>query len=465
MTDSSELQQRFEAAGQGHVFAFWERLDGAGRAQLAAELADVDLELVGRLAQLLREEPAHAGGAFEPPEVFPLARDAAQGARAQEAERRGRELLDAGKVGTILVAGGQGSRLGYDGPKGKYPVGPLTRKSLFAWHAARLAAARRRHGHPVPWYVMTSRANDAETRAFFEEHAYFGLAPEDVRFFTQAMLPALDPEGRIVLASERSLFLAPNGHGGTIAAFNESGCADDARARGLEVLTYFQVDNPLGRPADPLFVGLHALERASMSSKFVQKRDAGEKVGVLGRQGGVLGCIEYSDLPDDLRHAKDDAGQLLFGAGNIALHAFDLEFLAGLGAGDLELPWHLARKELATVDAEGRPCKRPGIKFETFVFDALARAERSVTLEVDRALEFSPIKNAEGEDSPATCRAALGALFGGWLGEAGLEAPDGVEGVAVLEVDPTFAESAAEFRERLPHEPETKGGGWLFAPR
>lgn len=196
-----------------------------------------------------------------------------------------------------------------------------------------------------------------------------------------------------------------------------------------------------------------------MSSKFVQKRDAGEKVGVLGLKGGTLGCIEYSDLPDELRDARDDQGRLLFGAGNIALHAFDPEFLAQLGGGGLRLPWHLARKNIRSIDERGLAVERPGVKFETFVFDALARAERSITVEADRALEFSPVKNAEGSDSPATTRAALLEMFHSWLRDAGLEPPrDGAD----LEVDPTFAETSDEFSARLPHEPTRTGSGSLY---
>src|SRR5262249_18455661 len=158
--------------------------------------------------------------------------------------------------------------------------------------------------------------------------------------------------------------------------------------------------NPLARPADPLFLGLHALERAQMSSKVVPKRDPGEKVGVLGKLGGRLACIEYSDLPDDLRQARGADGGLLYGAGNIAVHVLALGFVERLTRGALHLPWPLAKKEVEALDGAGRPSRRAGIKFEAFVFDALGLAERTVTLEVDRAVEFSPVKNARGEDSP-----------------------------------------------------------------
>src|SRR5258707_856391 len=160
---------------------------------------------------------------------------------------------------------------------------------------------------------MTPEANDAATRPYFQEHGHFGPAPQGGFFLRQGMLPALDPEGRVLLAAPDRIFLAPNGHGGVLSALAQSGALADAARRGVTNFSYFQVDNPLARPADPLFLGLHALAGAQMSSKVVKKRDAAEKVGVIGRVGGRLSCIEYSDLPPDLREARGPGGELLFG--------------------------------------------------------------------------------------------------------------------------------------------------------
>ena len=463
-TTDGEQRTRAEAAGQGHLFEHWDALDASQRENLLAEVAEVDFDLVGRFAALLEDgagavEPA----TMEPPELFPLQRDAATEARAAEGREAGRELLASGKVGYLLVAGGQASRLGYDGPKGAFSLGPVSGAPLFEIHARRLLAAARRHGAATPWYVMTSRANDAATREFFEAHGYFGLEPQHVRFFSQAMVPALDFEGRILMTGPGSLFLAPNGHGGVLAAFQASGALDEARDQGLEQLSYFQVDNPLARPADPLFLGLHALGRAGMSSKVVAKRNADEKVGVLGRVDGTLGCIEYSDLPAELREARDADGQLTFRAGNIAIHALSLDFVQELTAGgQLDLPWHVARKQMQVfADGEQRPVQ--GAKFETFVFDALHRSPRSVTLEVDRALEFSPVKNAEGDDSPRTARRDLCQLFSGWVRAANLDLPELDEhGVPPVEVDPLVAEDEHEFCSASDRVPEVTDSGHLY---
>lgn len=448
--------------GQAHLLAHWDKLDEAGRERLLGAVADLDLDFVDRAAALLGGEPSVGEGAPEPAELFPLDRGPAQVEEAASAVARGESLLRDGKVGYLLVAGGQASRLGYDGPKGTFPVGPLTGRTLFGMHAHALRRTAERYGTRTPWYVMTSPANDADTRAFFEEHGHFGLDPADVFFFSQAMNPAVDLDGRALLASEDSLFMAPNGHGGVLSALRDSGALDDAAQRGLEQLSYFQVDNPMVPPADRLFLGLHAQAGAGMSSKAVAKRDAHEKVGVLATQDGTLGIIEYSDLPDELREARDEEGLLRFRAGSIAVHVLDLGFVGKITGGGLNLPIHVARKTMKVWTPEG-PREVKGAKFETFVFDALAQSESSVTLEVDRADEFSPVKNGSGDDSPETCRADLVRRWGRWLEGAGMALPGGAErGESVLEIDPLLAEDAESFAGLANPTSRECAGGQLF---
>lgn len=450
-------------AGQEHLFDDWSALDERTRESYLEQLEALDFSQLPLLRGLLR---VGAGSTAPPrldaPEVFPLERDAALAEHAGAARTRGSADLAAGRVGFILVAGGQASRLGYDGPKGAFRIGPVSGRSLFEIHARRLLAVARRHDVAVPWYVMTSPANDAATRDFFARHHWFGLPREDVFFFSQAMMPAVDAEGRVLRSAPGVLFLAPNGHGGSLAALRASGALDDARERGIEQFSYFQVDNPLAMPADELFLGLHALAGAGMSSKVVAKRSAGEKVGVLGRIDGRMGCIEYSDLPADLREARDAQGRLRFNAGNIALHALSLEFAADLTDGELKLPWHLARKSMK-VWSEGALREVQGVKFETFVFDALGRSDVSVTLEVDRAREFSPVKNREGEDSPDSTRADLMRLHADWVRSAGLrEPPLDAQGRPLVEVCPLLAQSEREFVESKVRAPRIVDGGHLY---
>ncbi len=460
----NDLRQRFQDAGQGHVFRFWSDLSPESKETLSAQASQIDLDLVALHKSLLT--PGHGAGGdpqFTPPALFPARPVGDQVTQAEEARARGTQLLNEGKVGYLLVAGGQGSRLGFDGPKGMYPVGPVTDISLFAWHAARLKAAAARHNSAAHWFVMTSATNDAATRAFFKEQDNFGLPADQVHFFSQAMVPALDLQGRIMMAQKDQVFLAPNGHGGTLHALAASGLLRLAMDVGIETLSYFQVDNPLARPACPLFLGLHSMAHAGMSSKVVAKTDPDEKVGVLGTADGKLGCIEYSDLPAESRDARDDNGDLVFRAGNIAVHALQIDFVDRLTRDGFDLPWHLARKNMQVIGETGQIESKAGVKFETFIFDALAKSKTSVTLEVERKLEFSPVKNAEGGDSPATCRKSLTDMFAGWLHHANLGTPErGEDGTVSLEIDPGFAEDESEFLERLPATPENLGGGSLY---
>lgn len=461
------LRRRFVDAGQGHVFAFERDLDAAARARLFARLGEIDLELVAQFQQLVRAsaQTMTASTTFEPPEVFPLKRRPDEAALERRARQRGSELLAAGTVGWLVVAGGQASRLGYDAPKGCFPVTPLGRTSLYEHFARKILAARARHGAAAPWYVMTSDATDGPTRATFEAADHFGLDPREVFFFRQAMVPALDAAGRILMAAKDAPFLAPNGHGGVLAALATSGALDHARDRGVGTFAYFQIDNPLARPADPVFLGLHALAGARMSSKVVKKRAADEKVGVLGRVDGRLSCIEYSDLPSNLREARDERGRLSFSAGNIALHAIERSFVEDLTRGGLRLPWHVAKKRIACVGPDGARTEVEGSKFEAFVFDALGEAGASVVLEVAREEEFSPVKNKDGDDSPATARRDQCRLHAGWAARAGVALPPpGPDGVHVVEVDPRFAEDFDEFAARLPARPHEVAGGHLYTP-
>ncbi len=464
---TAELRERAAAHRQEHVFAFFDSLDQAERAGLLEQLARVDFEQVSEQARLFLEGPARTRdeeAGLVPVEVFPLRRSAEQERLAAEAVARGEELLAAGAVAPLLVAGGQGSRLGFEGPKGAFPVAPVSGRTLYELHARSVRAAGRRYERALPWFVMTSPANDRATRAFFDARGFFGLDRDQVCFVPQAMQPALDPEGRIVMATRSSLFLAPDGHGGVFDALGRGGALEAARERGVEYFSYVQVDNPLARALDPLFVGLHAIAGARMSSKVLKKRDANEGLGVTGERGGRIRCIEYSDLSERMREARDADGELVWGMGGIAMHLFTLELAEELSGSGTALPWHVARKRIRGIDASGAEVSLEGVKFERFVFDALTRSPRSVTLEVAREEQFSPLKNREGLDSPESVRRDLRRLHAGWVREAGLELPPPpAEGVPpAVEVDPLLAESGAELRARGAVTPVRRETGWLY---
>lgn len=455
------LRAQFEAAGQGHVFAFWERLDAPARAALAAQCAALNLADLARFKEALagRHAGAAAGGAMEPDAVIGCAQLAALNPRAE-----GEAALRAGQVGVLLVAGGQGSRLGYEGPKGCYPIAPLSDASLFEIHARKILALERAFGAAIPFYIMTSQANDAATRAFFAEHGFFGLAPERVLFFSQGMWPAMTAEGRLIMAAPDSLFMSPDGHGGILAALKRHGLLEDMRRRGLRAVFYFQVDNPLVEIADPAFVGLHLRRGADMSVKVCLKRDPGEGLGVVVRRAGRAEIIEYSELTEEQKHARQSDGRLRFGYGSVAIHVFSPAFLARQA--DEPLPLHLAHKKVPFCDDKGRmvkPASPNAYKFEQFIFDVLPRAATSLNVEFLREDEFSPVKNAEGADSPATTRRDMQLKFARWFEVCGVAVPRDGAGVPRyrIEIDPGYAWDAPSLRRRLPSGFTIQGDVWL----
>lgn len=445
----AEYQAQFaraDAAGQSHVFRFWDTLDEPARRRLLDEVAAVDF---GEL-QALVEELVLGGRAYElPPGLEPapyIALPRTEAERAQRARLRvaGEDALRAGTVAALTVAGGQGTRLGYDGPKGAFPVGPVSGKPLFQIFAEGILAARQAYAADIPWYVMTSRTNNRATRDFFEAHGYFDLPPGDVMFFTQGMMPAVDFDGRLLLADTDRLAWSPDGHGGTLRALARTGMLADMAARGIEHISYFQVDNPLVPPVDPVFVGAHVDAASDMSSKMARKRDPEEKLGHFCLAGGRLHVVEYSDMPQALKEARDPEGRLRFEAGSIAIHVLARAFVERLTAGPRgSLPFHRAEKKVPYVDAGGtrhEPSEPSGVKFETFIFDALPRAQRPVILEIDRAEEFSPVKNARGQDSPATARCDIVRRAARRLDAAGVTVPrERGEPAHAVELSPVVA--------------------------
>jgi len=452
--DASTLRRRATQAGQEHVFRFWDDLPEAGRRRLLAHLADVNFDQLQRLveAHVLHPQPQALPADLEPAPFIPLPATEAQRAERERMRGLGADLLAAGKVAAFTVAGGQGTRLGYDGPKGAFPVGPVSGRPLFQVFAEGLLAARRDAGAPIPWYIMTSETNDEATRAFFDKHDCFGLPADDVKFFRQGMMPAVDHEGRLILSAPDSLARSPDGHGGSLLALARSGMLTDMADRGVEYISYFQVDNPLVPPVDPVFLGYHADAGSEMSSKMARKRDPGEKLGVFCLSQGRLRVIEYSDLPDDLAEARHQDGTLRFEAGSIAIHVIDRAMVERLTAGGaFALPFHRAEKKVPCVDDHGRtvtPDEPNGVKFEMFVFDALPLAANPVVLEIDRSREFSPVKNADGQDSPATARRDMVRLAAAMLDAAGVGVPrdEGGEPAVQVEVSPLAARTVDELK-------------------
>lgn len=452
MTDTAPVADRLRAHGQEHLLRWWDELDESQRARLVADIEAVDFDRLAELQQGSAGEHVDPAAAVAPAGLVTTPGTDAERAERDRAKAVGEELLAAGKVAAVLVAGGQGTRLGYDAPKGTFPVGPLTGASLYEGFAKQLLARSKRAGASIPYLVMTSDATHDDTEAFFREHEWFGLNEDDVHFFRQGTMPACDAEsGKLLLAEKQRLATSPDGHGGVLVALERTGLLELCRERGIERLFYHQVDNPLCRVCDPVFLGLHVLRESEMSTKVVPKRTPEEKMGVVVDVDGRTRIIEYSDLPDDVARRRNEAGELDVRAGNIAVHAFDVAFVERLVRGDLAttgLPFHTAHKKVPFVNENGEriePESPNAHKFERFVFDALPHAKNALVLEIDRRDEFAPVKNAFGTDSPATSLLAATARGRDWLVAAGAKVPDNVP----VEIDPLFALDAADVAEKV----------------
>ncbi len=445
-------------AGQEHVFDFWDELNREQRRGLLDQLERLDFQLLVRLDRLrtgtTRIKAHPQTSLLEPPPVIELPKTAAEKKARAEAEAEGRSALEQGKVACFLAAGGQGTRLGWEHPKGTYPVAPVSGKSLFQLFAEQVVALSRRARKDLLWFVMTSAQNRAETEEFWKKHSYFGVAAPLVRFLQQGDLPAVDSRGKLILESKHSLALSPDGHGGALRALRVSGSLEELAQRGVEQLFYFQVDNPLCRIADPAFVGFHRLRGADMSTKWVKKTDPAEKVGLLAKKDGKLTVVEYSEIDDANRVARAPSGDLRFNCGNTAIHVFSRDFLERVAAPSYQLNYHVAKKAVPFVDRKGalqKPDVPNAIKYETFIFDVLPEARAHVALEVARAEEFEPLKNAKGDYSPDTVRRAQSVLHGRWLEEAGVKVPHDAQGApsGLFEVSPLTALSAEELKKKL----------------
>jgi UDP-N-acetylglucosamine/UDP-N-acetylgalactosamine diphosphorylase len=446
-----DLRQRLRRFDQEHLLAWWDRLVDSDRKQLLAQLQGLDLD---HLRQLYNQRQQHhhvpASERITPVPIIPRQ-------TPQDAERRrlGEQALRGGKVAALVVAGGQGSRLGFEQPKGMYPIGPVSRKTLFHIHAEKVLALSRRYGVGVPYLVMTSPATHEETLEFFEQHGFFGLPRNEVFLFCQGTMPSLDlATGQLLMESPGRLFLSPDGHGGTLTALATSGLLGKMRRRGVHQVFYFQVDNPLVRVADPLFLGHHLAHKAEVSSKVVPKRGPKDKLGNLVCVDGRCTIIEYSDLPDELAVQTEPDGQLRFRAGSPAIHIFDVDFLARVTGERDRIPFHIARKKVPYLNAAGQvvqPEKENALKFERFIFDVLPLADRWTVVETSWAEDFAPLKNKEGADSPQAVEQALSNLAADWLTRAGVKVPRRPDGSAAvpLEISPLVALDAADLAARV----------------
>ena len=430
MADTSPYEQaraHARAHGQDHLFRFWDELPAPEQDRLARQVLAVDFAQVAVLHRDLVKgqagQPAARSETIEPLRAKPW--DGFSISERAAYANMGMRALREGKVAAFLVAGGQGTRLGHNGPKGIFDIGLPSRKSLFQLQAERILRLSSQSGKAIPWYIMTSEENHAETTGFFKERRFFGLPERDIFFFKQGELPVVDDEGKVLLAAKGRLSLGPNGNGGCFLALSQSGALDDMRRRGIEHVFFYGVDNVLVRVCDPHFIGFALSEGHPAASKAVVKAQPEEKVGVLCLRDGKPSVLEYSEMTEEMIYAKGNDGRYLYDSANIATHLFTVEFLERNASA--ALPYHVAHKKIAHVDDSGAlasPSVPNAWKFELFMFDLFPLAGSMAGLLVSREEEFAPVKNKDGVDSPASARAMVLDLHRKWALAAGLSEPE-----------------------------------------
>lgn len=457
--DYASLHGHLQSLGQEHLLQFWDELAPPQRERLARQIEGVDFDLMKSLYEdeAATEDWDALSRRAEPPVAMRLA-DRQRGKPSQAdglspgaALQRGQDALLQGKIGILLVAGGQGSRLGFEHPKGMFPIGPVSGATLLEIHLRKAMGLAKKYRRAIPLYMMTSPATHDEQVAFLAEHDRFGLPEQDLVIFCQGTMPAVDAAtGKLLLEEKGELFLSPDGHGGTVAALAGSGAFEHMRARGIEHLFYFQVDNPLAPVGDAEFVGYHLLANSELTSLAIAKQAPEEKLGNFVMVDGRMQVIEYSDFPADVAEEREPDGSLKFWAGSIAIHMFSVDFLQRMEQYKDALPFHVAHKKVPYVDARGEridPAEPNALKFERFIFDLLPMAQRPLVVEWAETECFAPLKNASGapKDTPEYVQRFMLDQHRRWLEESGAQLGPN----AKVEIDPLYAIDAEELSRRV----------------
>ncbi|KAJ3272026.1 UDP-N-acetylglucosamine pyrophosphorylase [Borealophlyctis nickersoniae] len=445
------LKASFSTNGQGHVFQFWDSLSQEQRDTLVKQLSDIDVVRVNNIYETATgpNTPSTSSAVKPLPDAaFDSVIGDANAGKVKEWEQTGMKLIGEGKVAVILLAGGQGTRLGSSEPKGCYDINLPSHKTLFQMQAERIIrmqklAEKYANGKEVviPWYVMTSGPTRAATEAFFKSKNYFGLRTENIFFFNQGVLPAFGTDGKILMESKFAPAVAPDGNGGIYAALLREGVIADLERRGTPYVHAYCVDNCLVKVADPVFIGYCVSKNAECGAKVVPKTHAEEPVGVICQRNGRYAVVEYSEIDPSIAAQKDPkTGALVYNAANIVNHFYTTDFLRRIKSFESQLEYHIARKKIPHVDVTTgqtiKPTSPNGIKLELFIFDVFPFTDRFAVLEVQRKEEFSPLKNATGADSPQTSRADILAQCARFVEAAGgkIQVKDGEE--KVVEVSP-----------------------------
>ena len=390
---------------QEHLLNGYEKLDEQKKKILVDQILNTDFELINYLYTNTKKENTENNEKIEPMEYLDknkLYDD------YKYYENIGKHAIEQGKLAAVTMAGGQGTRLGHNGPKGTYDIGLDSHKSLFELLCDSLKEAEKKYGVTIPWFIMTSKENNKETVEFFEKNRYFGYQKDkNLFFFIQGELPMVDTEGKILIGEDGLIKKAADGHGGIYESLVKTKMTDKMRELGVEWVFIGGVDNCLVKMVDPVLMGIAIDKKVTVACKSLVKANPHEKVGVFCRKNGKPGVIEYSEISDEMAEAVDENGELLYGESHILCNLFRIDAVERMGV--TPLPYHSAYKKAKYINKDGElvvPTSPNAYKFEAFLFDAFGEVDDMAILRVNREEEFAPVKNSDevGVDCPKTAR-------------------------------------------------------------
>ena len=396
---------------QEQILKNYERMSEDEKMKLLDQLLTIDLDQINELYENTKKTVSFANDKIEPIDYIDKSKLSED--EYKKYEELGINAIKNGKYAVVTMAGGQGTRLGHNGPKGTFKLGLEEDKSIFEILIDGLKKKNEEYGVVIPWYIMTSRENNEQTENFFKENNYFGYDPSNITFFKQGELPMCSEEGKLIIDENNRIKEAADGHGGIFESMRRNGVLFDMEARGIEWAFIGPVDNVLVNMVDPILLGVVLDKNVPAGGKSVVKAYPSEKVGVFCRRNGKPGVVEYTEITTDLAEARNENGELVFGESHINCNLFNVKAISEISK--RKLPYHSAHKKAKYIDENGNlivPEKPNAYKFESFIFDAFDMLDGMAILRVKREEEFAPVKNAEGNDSPETARKLYKDFYG-----------------------------------------------------
>ena len=399
--DLEEIRRTLKKYNQEHLLNFYEKLDEQKQGKLLEQIENIDFELINSLYDKTKKENVNENAKIEPIDFIDKYK---LNENYKHYEETGEKAIRAGKLAVVTMAGGQGTRLGHNGPKGTFDIGLDSHKSLFELLLDYIKEQNTKYNVQIPWFIMTSKENNQATVDFFEKNKYFGYE-KNIYFFIQGQLPMVDTEGKILIGEDYLIKEAADGHGGVYESLVKSKMVDKMKELGIEWVFIGGVDNCLVKMVDPVLMGIAIDKGVTAAGKSVVKANPHEKVGAFCKKNGKPSVVEYSEITDEMAEATDENGELLYGESHILCNLFNISAIERMGSEPL--PYHSAFKKATYIDKDGNkvvPTSPNAFKFEAFLFDAFGEVDDMAILRVKREEEFAPVKNAEGVDSPETAR-------------------------------------------------------------